>query len=73
MSNKLCDTEAKRNSATHSSLSVEINEKVDRLEVLRDTLTLIRYMIDTVRKTDVYEKVRKSWKETKPVTVSDIR
>ena len=57
-SSQTLDKEAKRKFATHSDLSVEIKDNIDRLELLRDISILIRYMIDTFgnAKPFVYQK-----------------
>ena len=44
-------SEAKGNFATHSDFSVNIKDKIDRLNVLRDNPTLMGYMLDTFRET----------------------
>ena len=62
------DIQEKRNFLTHSDLSVEINDEVNRLKALRDILTLTEYIIDSIRRTttDFYQKVvQKSPNETR--------
>ena len=43
----LLNKETEWNFVTHSDLSVETKDKVDRFKVLRDILALIGHMIDT--------------------------
>ena len=60
-------TEAKGYFAKHSDLSVQIQDKVDRLKALRDNWNSIGYMIDTFRSTtpDIYQKVQRSRNKTR--------
>ena len=65
---KTTKKQAERNFATHSDLSVEIQDKIDRLKGVRNVLTLIGCMIDTFTNTtsDVDKKVaRKSRNEAR--------